>query len=192
MMRKIMSIMLLTIALAGIGCRLYWLNARYPGPEEQTYGLGESVRLGSYTVTFSGWSWSDGEILHELCPGFRLLPDENGQEYPISRERIGLAALTIEKTGTDDGTLDLTSMAFESGAWGNQFDMELMYLLNPQLGTLRLQMEEGESMEILLPMTMTDQQVIREQWKRIDDRTFYVVLDHYPQKTRFSCGGGIG
>lgn len=99
MMRKIMSIMLLTIALAGIGCRLYWLNARYPGPEEQTYGLGESVRLGSYTVTFSGWSWSDGEILHELCPGFRLLPDENGQEYPISRERIGLAALTIEKPG---------------------------------------------------------------------------------------------
>ena len=40
-------------------------------------------------------------------------------------------------------------------------------------------------MEIILPMTMTDQQFTREQWERIDRRVFYVVLDYYPVKTRF-------
>lgn len=213
MTRKIMrtlGIMLSAIAFAAIGCRLYWINARYPGPIEQTWGLGDSVQVGDYTITFQDWRWSDGEILQSLCPGFCFLLDEEGEEYPVSRERIGLVTLSITKAGrdqagtdqartdqaganqamTDDAAkmLDLTGMAFESGAWGNQFDMELMYLLNPRLESLRPQLEEGESVEIILPMAMTDQQFTREQWERIDRRVFYVVLDYYPAKIRFRCG----
>lgn len=203
--KRIIGIMLSAIAFAGICCRLCWINARYPDPGEQTCGLGDSVQVGDYTVTFQDWHWSDGEILHALCPGFCLLLDEEGEEYPVSRERIGLVTLTITKAGrdqagtdqagagqamTDDAAvaLNLTGMAFESGAWGNQFDMELMYLLNPRLESLRPQLEEGESVEIILPMAMTDQQFTREQWERIDRRVFYVVLDYYPAKIRFRCG----
>ena len=188
MIRKIIGILLLALAFAGIGCRLCWLGSRYPSPREQTCEPGDCVQLGSYAVAFTDWRWSDGAILHELCPGFRFLPGEDGKEYPVSRERIGLAVLTIAKVGEEDDMLDLTGIAFESGGWGNQFDMELMYLLNPHLESLRLQLEKGESMEILLPMAMTDQQFTQEQWERIDSRTFYVVLDYYPQKTRFRCG----
>ena len=194
---RIIGIMLSATAFAGIGGRLYWINARYPGPIEQTCGLGDSVQVGDYTVTFQDWRWSDGEILHALCPGFCLLLDEEGEEYPVSRERIGLITLTITKAGTDQTGADqamtddaaqmpdLTGMAFESGAWGNQFDMELMYLLNPRLESLRPRLEEGEGVEIILPMTMTDQQFTREQWERIDRRAFYLVLDYYLVKTRF-------
>lgn len=185
MIRKIRHIMLLAIAFVGMGCRIFWINARYPNPAEQIYGLGDCARIGSYGVTFLDWSWSDGEILHRLCPGFTLLLDEEGEEYPVSRERIGLAAFMITKERAGEDALDLTGLAFESGAWGNQFDMELMYLLNPQLDTLHLQLKEGESMEILLPMAMVDGQFTQGQWERIDQRTFYVVLDYYPQKMCF-------
>lgn len=187
MIWKRLNILLLTLVLAGFGCRIWLLNTKYPSPKEQTREPGDCVRLEGYAVTFTDWRWSDGEILHELCPGFHLLTDEEGNEYPVSQERIGLALLTIEKVGAEDDELDLTSIAFESGSWGNQFDMELMYLLNPQLESLRPQLEEGERMEILLPMALTDQQFTQDQWKGIDSRTFYVVLEHYPHKTRFRC-----
>ena len=43
---RIIGIMLSATAFAGIGGRLYWINARYPGPIEQTCGLGDSVQVG--------------------------------------------------------------------------------------------------------------------------------------------------
>lgn len=113
--------------------------------------------------------------------------DEDGEEYPADRERVGVFTLRIEKTREDDSILDLTAVAFESGAWGNQFYMELMYLLNPQLEGPRLQMEEGECREIRFPMTMLDLQFGEGAWERIDQRDFYMVLEYYPEKLRFRC-----
>lgn len=176
------------VTACGIGCQIYRINIRYPGPEVWTGGLQDSVREGNYTFAFTGWQWGDGSLLHELCPGFVLLMDEDGKEYPARQERVGLITLTITKHEDDDSILDLTAIAFESGAWGNQFDMELMYLLNPELKGLRLQMEKGECREIVFPMTMLDQQFREEAWSHIDDRSFYIVLDYYPQKLQFCCG----
>lgn len=102
-------------------------------------------------------------------------------------ERVGLITLRIEKMKEDGSILDLTGIAFESGAWGNQFDMELMYLLNPQLEGLRLRMEKGECREIIFPMTMVDRQFTESGWKRIDERDFYLVLEYYPKKIQFQC-----
>ena len=103
-----------------------------------------------------------------MGPGYRALIQYRRQPIPANAVADSMAM-------TDDAAQmpDLTGMAFESGAWGNQFDMELMYLLNPRLESLRPRLEEGEGVEIVLPMTMTDQQFTREQWERIDRRVFY-------------------
>ena len=186
-MKKIMFALFLLISCVA-GYRIYRINSRYPSPEVWTGVLHDSVHAGNYTITFSDWQWGDGTLLQELCPEFRLISDEDGNEYPAERERVGLVTLSITKNAQDDTFLDLTSIAFESGAWGNQFDMELMYLLNPQLERLRLQLEEGESREIILPMTMLDTQFAEKDWEQIDERPFYVVLEYYPEKVRFRCG----
>lgn len=185
-MKKIM-LLLLIMVLCCAGYQIYWLNTRYPSPKVQTGGLGDFVQAGSYQITFSDWQWSDGTLLQERCPEFCFLLDEDGNAYPVHHERVGLVTLTVMKTEEDQSVLDLTSFSFESGAWGNQFDMELLYLLNPQLEGLRLCLEQGESREIVFPLTTSNQQFTERDWERIDDRQFYMVLQYYPEKLRFRC-----
>ena len=163
--KVMISLMLAVFILGGIGYRLFWLNARYPSPHVQTYRLHESIEAGGYTVTFSDWQWGDGS----------------------PQERTGIAELTVTKTTADESALDLTNISFESGAWGSQFDAQLMFGLNPDLESLLLQMNEGESEAIRFPITMIDQQFTAEQWERIDEREFCIVLQYYPEKLQFEC-----
>lgn len=186
-MKKVRLIFLLVL-FCGLGWRIGWLNTRYPDPLVWTGEPGDSVRTGDYTITFSHWQWSDGNLLQELCPGFSLVLDEEGNAFPGDRERVGLITLVITKERKSDSCLDLTHITFESGPWGNQFDMELMYLLNPSLDSLRLCPEEGESREIVIPMTMLDLQFEEKEWERIDRRQFFIVLQYYPEKLQFRCG----
>lgn len=155
--------------LCGIGYRLFWINSCYPSPQTQTYGLHESFRIGGYTILFSDWKWADG--------------DEN----PVSGERTVIAELTFSKRTADESAVDLTCISFESGAWGSQFDAELMFELNPDLESLLLEMDGGESRKILFPVTMIDQQFTAQLWNRVDERIFYIVLQYYPEKLRFEC-----
>lgn len=161
--KVMISLVLAALVLGGIGYRLFWLNARYPSPQVQTYGLHESIRAGDYTITFSDWQWEDGSV----------------------QERTGIAELTVTKTTADKSALDLTNISFESGAWGSQFDAQLMFDLNSELEGLLLQMNESESKAIRFPITMIDQQFTAAQWDRIDRRVFYVVLQYYPEKIQF-------
>lgn len=193
-MRKKISLILLLLISCGAGCRIVWMNYRYSSPEVWTGRMHDSLQVGNYVITFSDWQWGDGSLLQELCPGFCLITVEDEtekgtfREYPADRERVGLVTLRIEKTEEDESILDLTGIAFESGAWGNQFDMELMHLLNPQLEGLRIQMEKGEYREIIFPMTMLDLQFGERAWEGIDRRDFYMVLEYYPWKLQFCCG----
>lgn len=160
----IISLVLATLVLGGIGYRLFWLNARYPSPQVQTYGLHESIQAGGYTITFSDWQWEDGSM----------------------QERTGIAELTVTKTTAEESALDLTNISFESGAWGSQFDAQLMFNLNPDLESLLLQMNAGESKSICFPITMIDQQFTTERWNWIDKQEFCIVLQYYPEKLQFA------
>lgn len=163
--KVIISLVLAALVLGGIGYRLFWLNARYPSPQVQTYGLHESIQAGGYTIMFTDWQW----------------------EGDSRQERTGIAELTITKTTADESVLDLTNISFESGAWGSQFDAELIFDLNPDLESLLLQMNEGESKSIRFPITMIDQQFTAGQWNGIDERVFCIVLQYYPEKLQFEC-----
>ena len=157
--KVIISLVLAALVLGGIGYRLFWLNARYPSPQVRTYGLHESIQVGGYTITFSDWQWEDGSM----------------------QERTGISELTVTKTTAEESALDLTNTSFESGAWGSQFDAELIF------ESLLLQMNEGESKSIRFPITMIDQQFTAGQWNGIDERVFCIVLQYYPEKLQFEC-----
>lgn len=163
--KVIISLVLAALVLGGIGYRLFWLNARYPSPQVRTYGLHESIQAGGYTITFSDWQWEDGSM----------------------QERTGIAELTVTKTTAEESALDLANISFESGAWGSQFDAQLMFGLNPDLESLLLQMDAGESKSIRFPITMIDQQFTTERWNRIDKRKFCIVLEYYLEKLQFAC-----
>ena len=161
----ILSLVLAALVSGGIGYRLFWLNARYPSPQFQSYGLHESIQAGGYTITFSDWQWENGSV----------------------QKRTGIAELTVTKTTAEKSTLDLTNISFESGAWGSQFDAQLMFDLNPDFESLLLEMNEGESKSIRFPITVIDQQFTMEQWSRINEKVFYIVLQYYPEKIQFEC-----
>lgn len=184
--QKIIVVVVATvIAVCAFG-RYISLNKEYPNPKIKTYLLGETVNLGNYSFTLKEWKWQDGEIVHELLPGYELI-NINGEEYPIEKERVGLATVIIEKSKEDDTYLDLTNITFESGAWGNQWDQELMFGINKELDSLLLDMKKGESREILFPITMADFHFRKSDWEKIDTREFYIVLGYYPVKYQIVC-----
>lgn len=78
-------------------------------------------------------------------------------------------------------------MGFSSGAWGNQFDIELFYRLNPTLNDMVLDLEVGSIQQVTLPLTLNENHFSQEQWENIDDREFYINFQYYPEHIRFQC-----
>lgn len=177
--------LLLLLLLFAIVRNLY-LNRMYPSPAVETYSRNSIIQLGNYEISLTDWQWSDGEIVHEIYPGYKLI-EIDGEEYSTEKERIGLAEVTVTKTKNDNTKLDLTEIAFESGAWGNQFDLELFMKLNPDLDGLVLEMKAGETKKIMFPITMLDLQFSQKSWHDIDERQFYVVVQYYPVKYQLLC-----
>lgn len=162
------------------------MNFKFPSPKVTTYAINETIKIGNYEIKLKNYRWGDGEIIHDVYPGYVLI-EENGEEYPVEKERVGLAELSIKKIKEDDTQLDFTSVAFESGAWGNQFDLELFLHLNPCMQTPFLELKEGENQNVILPITMLDDNFSEQEWSKIDDRDFYIVLLYYPNKIQIKC-----
>ena len=184
-MKKI-NTMIVLILLILAGARYYSVNAHYPSPKVKTYTKGETLELGNYRFTLKKWEWHNGEIYHELMPGYVWLI-ENGKSYPSEKERVGIATVTIEKWKDDDTFLDLTNITFESKAWGNQWDHEFFMGINQDLEGLRLEMKAGESRDILFPIATGEIQFPQKEWDMIDQRDFYIVIDYYPVKYQLLC-----
>ena len=180
----VISALLFLLLLA----RCVYINMQYPSPNVYTYKKGETVHMGNYEISLTGWKWGNGEIIHEVYPGYVLI-EKDGEEYPVGQQRVGLAEMTIKKLEDDNTFLDFTSMWFESGAWGNQFDMDLFMHLNPHLKTLGAELKKGEIVKVTFPITMLDVQFSPKSWKNIDGRDFYIVLQYYPEKIQLLCTG---
>lgn len=185
MVRIAVFLLLLIVFMFAMG-RMLYLNRKYPSPAVKTYSPNSIIELGNYEISLTDWQWSDGKIVHEIYPGYKLI-EMDGKEYPTEKERVGLVEITVTKTKADNTKLDLTEITFESGAWGNQFDLELFVKLNPDLDGLVLDMEAGETKKIVFPMTMLDVQFSEKSWRHIDERQFYVVVQYYPVKYQLLC-----
>ncbi len=165
------------------------LHDRYPDPQIWTFQYGESVRIGSYQMRFSGWQWGDESLIKERFPDFILVyPGEDGVSGDA---RVGLIGFTVTKISQGSDILDLTAMGFSSGAWGNQFDLELFHLLNQELDSPVLDLAVDGTRKVILPMTMQEAQFTAAQWEEIDSREFYINIQYYPEHIRFLCPCGL-
>ena len=117
--KRAVFVLLLIGFLFAMG-RILYLNKKYPDPAVETYSKNSIIQLGNYEISLTDWQWSDGEIVHEIYPGYKLI-EMDGEEYPTEKERVGLAEITVTKTKDDNTKLDLTEITFESGAWGNYY-----------------------------------------------------------------------
>lgn len=190
MKRKISATAVMLAALFLIGAaaavRAKILHARYPDPEIFTYEYGDSPRIGGYSITFSGWQWGEEALIEDRFPDYVLFyEDETGENREAVR--VGLVGLTVQKAEKEAEPLDLTRFSFSSGGWGNQFDMELFYLLNPEGVSLKLDLSGGETKEIWLPMIMRESNFTAAQWEEVDQRDFYLNVQYYPEHIRFVC-----
>ena len=144
--KGILGITFVMIVLLAV-IRCIYVNLQYPNPTIQTITRGNILSIGNYEISLTDWKWGNGEIILSVYPGYHWL-EIDGKEYPVEKERVGLAKLTIHKVKKDETSLDLSEISFSSGAWGNQFDLELFYKLNPDLNDLRLKLSENETVTI--------------------------------------------
>lgn len=161
------------------------LHEKYPDPQIVTYQYGETVLVDGYEISFSGWQWGDSKLISTILPDFDIdYTDENGDVY---ESRVGLIDLTITKVSDNGDNIDLANIGFSSGAWGNQFDMDLFYRLNPTLNDMVLDLEIGNIQQVTLPLTLNETHFPQEQWENIDDREFYINFQYYPEHIRLLC-----
>lgn len=164
-----------------VGARYRMLNLQYQNPKEYIKKMNEEVELGNYLFELKDWKWGDGNIINDVLPDYALLTYPDGKIYPKEKEKIALATVRVCKKKKDDTYLDLTNIAFEMGAWHNQWDNELFEALNGK-NSLILKLEPGEEKEIIFPIVMFDFQFSETQWKSIEDKGVKIVLSCYPQK----------
>lgn len=182
-MKKYRKISILVL-VAVIGLSAVWryitLNQKYPNPKVTVIPQGETARIGNYEFVLKDIAWYTGEITEEIVPGYTIV-SQNGERYPAEKEKIILATLSIKKMKADDTILDLTSIAFEIGAWHNQHEFFLFEALNGK-GMMQLKLEEQEEKEMIFPVYMLDLNFKKKAWEQIEQRAVDVVLNYYPEK----------
>lgn len=178
--RKVLLAVTGILAILGIA-RYKILNARYPDPTVHIAEAGEEISFDNYSFKLKDWKWSDGTIVDDILPGYELLVYSDGKEYPAEKEKIALATIEIGKNEEDDSYLDLRSIAFEMGAWHNQWDIELFEALNGD-DSLEINLNVGEKREIILPIIMYNFQFTEKEWENIEKNKVNIVLACYPSK----------
>lgn len=180
-LRKTLNIALIIIGilcLAAMIARFIYINLKFPSPRTMTYEQNETITLGNYEIALSSYSWGNETLLQEWAPNYNDFYETSSPDDI----RVGFVTLSVTKLADDQTILDLTSLHFESGAWGNQFDMDLFYDLNPEEDSLYLELQPNETRNVILPMNMNKDHFRASTWNKIDDRDFYLVLQYYPVK----------
>lgn len=181
MKKKIIIFSVIIIVITLWSVRYITLNATYPNPPEHTAHVGETLDMGNYCFTLNSLEWHDGNIIETILPDYTIITYSNGEAYPADKEKIALATVEISKKNEDDTYLDLTKVAFEMGAWHNQWDNELFLALNGENG-LFPEMEKGETIEIIFPIVMYEFQFDKKAWREVEENYVNIVLQCYPEK----------
>ena len=184
---KFLSGILIGILVIAVLIRILYLNCLYPSPKVVTYNNNETIKIGNYEINEIDWEWGDGKLLKDKCPDYIYMEMEDGKEYPLDKERAGLITLSVTKVMNDTTTLDLTGISFEADGYGNQFDMELFYKLNPKFESLLVNLKANETISFVMPVTMNDGWFSEKEWKNIDDKKIYMVFQYYPEKIKLCC-----
>jgi len=165
-----------------VGYRYTSLNSLYPNPSVVSVKLGEQLEINGYTFSVDNWNRYNGAYVRELLPGYVMMTDDYGNVYSDEKVRVIITEMKIENNTGKDTVLDLTSFAFESGAWHNQWDAVLFEKLNPLNPSIYLELKKGQSKVITFPIHMYEFQFNKSDWKNIENREFSIVFSTYPVK----------
>lgn len=161
----------------------YWnINRRFPSPAIQAAGPGEALNMNDCICMLEAWSWYDGTKVEEILPGYKTVQTAEGNAYPADRQKLAIARISLKNTGTQTAHFDLTSIAFEMGAWHNQWDEALFFALNPAESLLYIDLAPGETKIYELPILFFDFQLTAGKWADLKNQTVAIVLDYYPVK----------
>jgi len=163
------------------------LYQKYPNPPIRTYSCGDPVQIGSYEIVLGDWKWDDGTEVKTRFPEY-VFPQRE-IDGKLEDMRVGLITFYVTKNTEGDDKFAFPDVGFSSGAWDNQYDMELYYLLNSHLRTMTLDLAVGETQYVILPLVILEGHLPEAQWQMIDSREFYINLRFYPEHIRVLCGG---
>ncbi len=153
------------------------INRMYPNPQLSKAKIGETVELDGYEFTFTDFQLLDGEKIKEIAGN-----QEEILEIPNDQYRVMLASVHIKRIAEGEGNIDMTAVAGECGAWKNGIDSELYHTLNPEKSIIQLGFIENQEENIIIPISMNENQFKKGDWEQIDKKTFSIVLGVYPQK----------
>lgn len=179
---KMLSIILISALILLFFYRYQMLNKKYPNPDNEKYGTGESMLQGNFALTLQKAELIDGNALSKLAPNTIIACHSDGSAYNENEIRVLLAYIRVEKVKRCDDTYDFVPISSESGSWGNGLNIELFMKLNKGISVHEAEIEYNSAIEVVLPFSMVNTMFKNSEWEKIDFRKFFIVHSLYPVK----------
>ncbi len=174
--KKTIFICALALILAGLWTfRYVTLNQKYPQPNCETYSVSQPVSLGNFEVSVSDSYFLDSETAKEV------LLAEFGAGYDA---RCIVLDFSVTNTSDSPQSIELGVFQLQSGTWNNGVNFIAYRDINSDVndGSLNLQIEPGETYQVKLPFSMIDDSFFPDDWNRVEERQYELVLSLYPVK----------
>lgn len=168
------AIFLILILVLTYSVCFYRVNKKYPQTKTRIYTANEPVRENGIEYTVLGSRFYTNKELRSL-PHFPKESYENGEKLITVEVKVkNVSDKPIEMEG------DLLRM--ESVAWGNGVDMGARQYFNEADDVGYFEIQPGEERQYVLPYTMIKEMFHKGEWKKAEDREYYLVISVYPER----------
>lgn len=171
-MKRIIVGVLIVILLLFWGIRVYQVNQKYPKDAIHTIVFGDTEKVAeniSMKVTTQQWisfaEAKDAYVDKEMS--------EEGYYYIVE--------VLLKNEGEEEAKADLTQLYLETEGYSNGIALDVFVSVNedPSLNPV---LQPGEELSVLLAYTIYDFQWKPEDWKRIQERNYWLGQYDYPDK----------
>ncbi len=154
------------------------LNRRIPQSKEVLYSDNEWVEwTDAVEVKTEGYYFMRDEEIRKI--------DEIPEESLYSEEMCLLwIRVRIRNEGDDERTVSLLNIAAESPGWSNIPAMDLYYAMDKSGTSLVAQLKKGDEVSCELPYLMLRSNFRESEWKKMEDKQYFVTLSLYPEKRK--------
>lgn len=179
-------VLILTVILFfSLSCfRYYNLNLKYPDFRIFEHSIGEEIRGGDISIIATSCELLDGKQTKLVQPNYEIdVRDQDGTFLDDDQVRNLIIHIKVINNTNIKQVISFVNFYPESGAWTNGLSLELYRLYNPYAGSpIEYNIDPNSTNEIVLPYTMIYSQFKDGDWRKIEQRTFQLVLSQYPVK----------
>lgn len=174
----------LIIAVVLSAVRIYDLNQQYPDPHIITHSLGEEIQGNVTSIAILKSELLDGDEIKTLDPNYECFTkDEKGNILSPQDERFLLVHMKLINYTDDERSMDIRHIVAESDTWANGIAQDIFIDLNSGKGKpTEIRLAPKQEMEIIVPFYLCSVQFKPDDWQKIDNRQFDLVLTLYPEK----------